>query len=377
MPGDAARRPLVAVTPGDPAGIGPEIACLALLGPDAPALYAACRPLVLADPRILARAHAACVGAGRLRAGEGTCSAGEPPPFRVVEAPAAGGYEAGRVDVLPAGACDPADAPWGRVSAAAGRAAAGALRRACDLALAAGVDALATGPIHKVSLRAAGVPHIGHTEMLAEWTGSGRPETVFRVPRPGGAPPWFIFFLTRHVPLLAAITGLTAAGAEAGILRAAEALERLTRGAGGRGAGGRGAGGRGAATRLAVAALNPHAGEDGLLGTEDRDILAPAVKRARASPAWAAGVAVEGPVPADAVFHLAASGRCDGVLALYHDQGHIAAKTADFYGTVSLTLGLPFLRTSVDHGTAFDIAGTGRADPRSLVEAIRAAAEYA
>lgn len=347
-------RPLVAVTPGDPAGVGPELACLALLGPDGPGLYAACRPLVLADPRILERAYRACLTAGRLRAPAGAQAPGAALPFRLVEDPATGGYTCGTVDVLPAGRCDPAEAPWGRVAAAAGRAAADALRRACDLALAGAVDALATGPIHKVALRAAGIPHLGHTELLAAWTGAARPETVFRVPRPGGGPPWFIFFLTRHVPLAEAVGSLTVEGVVAGIASAAAGLRRLSRGSG---------------ARLALAALNPHAGEDGLLGHEERDVLEPAVARARAQ-----GIAVDGPVPADAVFPQAAAGRFDGVLALYHDQGHIAAKAFDLYGTVSLTLGLPFLRTSVDHGTAFDLAGTGRANPRSLVEAIRAAA---
>ncbi len=126
------------------------------------------------------------------------------------------------------------------------------------------------------------------------------------------------------------------------------------------------------APRLAVAALNPHGGEDGLFGREEIEVLIPAVERARAS-----GCNVHGPVPADSVFHQCLAGKYDGVLSLYHDQGHIAAKTLDFHGTVSLSMGLEFLRTSVDHGTAFDIAGQGVADARGMVAAVMAAARYA
>ena len=123
---------------------------------------------------------------------------------------------------------------------------------------------------------------------------------------------------------------------------------------------------------LAVAALNPHGGEDGLFGREEMDAIAPAIAAARAR-----GMQVSGPVPADSVFHMARLGRYDAVLSLYHDQGHIAAKMLDFDKTVSVTLGLPILRTSVDHGTAFDIAGTGKASAVSMIEAIKVAAEYA
>jgi 4-hydroxythreonine-4-phosphate dehydrogenase len=165
-----------------------------------------------------------------------------------------------------------------------------------------------------------------------------------------------IFFLTRHLPFQEVAGAITPAGLAAAFPLCLRYLRHLGIDQ----------------PRLAVAALNPHGGEQGLFGTEEMAIIAPAVAAAQAQ-----GLQVAGPVPADAVFHQAAQGRYDGVLALYHDQGHIAAKTLDFHGTVSLTMGLHFLRTSVDHGTALDIAGRGVAEPRGMVSALKAGARYA
>ena len=165
-----------------------------------------------------------------------------------------------------------------------------------------------------------------------------------------------IFFLTRHVSLAEACRQITQDRVAKGIDKCIKALHQLGIDQ----------------PHLAVAALNPHGGEDGLFGREEMDAMQPAIAAARAR-----GMRVSGPVPADLVFHMARIGRYDAVLSLYHDQGHIAAKMMDFEKTVSVTLGLPILRTSVDHGTAFDIAGTGKASAVSMVEAVRVAAEYA
>jgi 4-hydroxythreonine-4-phosphate dehydrogenase len=165
-----------------------------------------------------------------------------------------------------------------------------------------------------------------------------------------------IFFLTRHLSLRDAIDALTEERVHGGIVRVNELLGDLGVDA----------------PRIALAALNPHAGEGGMMGDEEIRVLKPAVERAREE-----GIDVAGPVPADAVFHQGHEGRFDGVIALYHDQGHIASKTLDFFGTVSATLGLPVIRTSVDHGTAFDLAGRFEADARGQVNALRVAAELA
>jgi len=230
----------------------------------------------------------------------------------------------------------------------AGRAAGQAIERAIRLAQAGEIDAIATAPLNKEALWAAGYPYPGHTEMLAELTQSRESLTMFVI----GA--LRIFFLTRHLSLRDAIDQVTRK-------RIAETLGVMAQVLAGLGL---------AAPRIVVAALNPHAGEGGKMGQEEIVEITPGIEDARR-----AGLDVSGPIPADSVFHLAADGRFDAVLSLYHDQGHVAAKMSDFYKTVSVTTGLPFVRTSVDHGTAFDIAGKGVASAVSMVEAIRVAAE--
>jgi 4-hydroxythreonine-4-phosphate dehydrogenase len=208
-----------------------------------------------------------------------------------------------------------------------------------------------TAQINTESLNAAGVPYIGHTEMLADLTDAEQEMTMFAVENVK------IFFLTRHLSLAEACRQIGDPDFVLnGIRRSYSSLCRLT----------------GGTPKLAVAGLNPHAGEGGLLGTEEIDSIRPAVERAKAE-----GMDVVGPIPADSVFHFARKGAYDAVLSLYHDQGHIAAKMIDFEKTVSITLGLPILRTSVDHGTAFDIAGRNLASPVSMMEAIRTAVAYA
>ena len=195
--------------------------------------------------------------------------------------------------------------------------------------------ALATAPINKESFRAAGVPYLDHTAALQGLTGAPSVLTLFVTGE------LRVFFATRHLPFREIAQNVNKANLTAFTRDAAKQMQRLGF----------------PKPRLAVAALNPHGGEHGMFGDEELREIGPAVEELRSE-----GLDVQGPIPADSVFHLALSGNYDAVISLYHDQGHIATKTLDFYRTVSLTLGLPFLRTSVDHGTAFDLAGTGKAN---------------
>jgi 4-hydroxythreonine-4-phosphate dehydrogenase len=315
------NRPIIAITLGDPASVGPEVVVKALA---TGRLHEGCVPVVVGDHRFVRRAlgttDLALEVATIARPGD---AMGEPGRVEVVDVPAYG------VDGI----------EWRKVQAPAGRAAFESIRVAVDLARAREVDAVATAPVNKEAFRAAGVTQIGHTEIFGEMTGTPDPLTLFEVKG------LRVFFLSRHLSLAEAVRRVTADRTLDALRRAAAALGTLGV----------------PAARLAVAALNPHAGE-----------LVPAVARAREE-----GIDAHGPLPADSVFWHAARGRFDAVLSLYHDQGHVAAKMLDFERTVSITCGLPFLRTSVDHGTAFDIAGTGRASEVSMVEAVRAAARYA
>lgn len=239
---------------------------------------------------------------------------------------------------------------YGKVSAMCGQAAYDYIEKSIDLANSHKVDAVATTPINKESLHAAKVPFIGHTEIFAKLTDTEDPLTMFET---NGLR---VFFLSRHLSLRDAIDAVTKERIENYVPRCLKALEKLgvTEGT------------------MAVAGLNPHCGEHGLFGTEEVNEITPAVEELKKQ-----GYPVTGPIGADSVFHQAALGKYNSVLSLYHDQGHIATKTLDFDKTISITNGMPILRTSVDHGTAFDIAGTGKAGEVSMIEAIRLAAKYA
>jgi len=328
---DQADRPIVALTVGDPAGIGPEIVVKALTDP---VMYERMRPLVFADRAVLVQTLD-MLGASM--------------DLHEVQTPSEGHFRTGCIDFIEAGVLREPIA-YGEVSAAGGKAGYTYLNRAIDAALAGEVDALATAPLNKESLQAAKLPYIDHTAVLKARAAVHEPMTLFLVKN------LKIFFLTRHVSFRAIPAEITPELLRQTLPLCDLYLRQLGI----------------EAPTLAVAALNPHGGEQGLFGHEEVEILGPAVAAAQAQ-----GLRVKGPVPADSVFHQALEGRYDGVLSLYHDQGHIAAKTLDFHGTVSLTMGLKFLRTSVDHGTAFDIAGRGIAAPRGMVEAMRAAAQYA
>lgn len=326
------HKPIIAVPMGDPAGVGPEIIIKALQDRK---VQMAARVLIVGDRAVLEQAMTFCKS--RLA-------------IEVVEKAAQGCYAEGAITLLDMANVDVKTLRIGQVQAQAGKAAFAYLEKATQLALAQEVDAIATTPINKESLRAADVPHIGHTEMLEELTATKNPLTMFQV---------FdlrVFFLTRHVSLRRACDLVTEASVYEFIQRCVKALEVL-----------------GVQNpSIAVAGLNPHSGEHGLFGDEEVNEIEPAVKRAQAD-----GVRVVGPVPADSVFHFGLKGRYDAVLSLYHDQGHIATKMVDFERTISITNNMPFLRTSVDHGTAFDIAGSGSVSEVSMVEAICLAALYA
>jgi 4-hydroxythreonine-4-phosphate dehydrogenase len=235
----------------------------------------------------------------------------------------------------------------GCVSAAAGQAAYEAVVAAVRDAQAGAIDAIATGPVNKAAFAAAGLPWKGHTDLLAHLTGAPRVAMMFH------AEALRVVLATVHVALRDVPALLTRDLLEGVIGLTASSLPRFGI----------------PAPRLALAGLNPHAGEDGLMGTEERDVLTPAVAACRGR-----GIDVAGPFPGDTVFVRAVQGEFDAVVACYHDQGLIPVKMAAFGRAVNVTLGLPIVRTSVDHGTAFDIAGRGVADPSSLVEAIKLAA---
>jgi 4-hydroxythreonine-4-phosphate dehydrogenase len=320
--------PVLALTLGDPAGIGPEIVARTLAEP------LGGRGLAVGDARALRRAVDVCALAVRVR------------PIGAVDEAR---FESGVIDVLDQGVLT-SDPEWGQVSAEAGKAAIAAVEAATAAAVDGAVDAVVTAPINKEAIWAAGSKHLGHTEMLAELTGAARVQTMFVVHD------LKIFFTTRHASLRAALDGVTRESVAEAIAEAWKALGVLGH----------------SQPRLAVAALNPHGGEGGTFGSEEIEHIAPACVAARR-----AGMPVTGPVPADSVFHQGLQGRYDAVLSHFHDQGHIAAKTVDFEGAITVTMGLPIIRTSVDHGTAFDIAGTGTASHRGMLAATRAAAAFA
>ncbi|MEW6226821.1 MAG: 4-hydroxythreonine-4-phosphate dehydrogenase PdxA [Bacillota bacterium] len=325
-------RPIIGITMGDPAGIGPEILVKALANRE---MYEVSRPVVIGEPTILRRI------ASILRIDIG---------FNLIIQPSNGKFELGTVDLVPVVCHGVETLKFGQVQAIAGRIAFECIRTSVDLGMGGWVDAVATAPINKESIRAAGIPFVGHTEMYADMTSAKYALTMFTVKG------LRVFFLTRHLSLLNAIRAITAERIHETLKQIRHALHTLGI----------------SNPKIAVAGLNPHSGEGGLFGDEEIRIIAPAIEQARIS-----GIDVVGPVAADSVFHLGLQGRWDAILSLYHDQGHIATKTLDFERTVSITLGLPFLRTSVDHGTAFDIAGQGVASQVSMEEAIRVAAEYA
>jgi 4-hydroxythreonine-4-phosphate dehydrogenase len=286
------RLPRIALTAGDPAGIGPEITARAAADPR---VLAACEPIVYGPP-------------------------------------------------------ESARFPAGVLSAEAARVAYDAIVRAVDDAQRGDVSAIATAPINKEALRMAGFPWNGHTDLLAHLTGAPAVAMMFH------SEALRVVLATIHIALAEVPRALTAASLEATIALVARELPRFGV----------------ARPRIAVAGLNPHAGEHGLFGREEETAITPAIAASRAR-----GIDVAGPFPGDTIFVRARRGEFDVVVACYHDQGLIPVKLLAFGQAVNVTLGLPIVRTSVDHGTAFDIAGKGVADPESMIAAVLLAAKLA
>jgi 4-hydroxythreonine-4-phosphate dehydrogenase len=319
-------RPLLAITMGDPAGIGPEVILRALTHDD---VYARARPLVIGDRQTLARA-ASWVDAQSLA-------------YDIVTDPAAGAYEAGTVTLTDLENAPIAAYELGQVSAVAGKAAVEYVFLACDLALEGRVDAVVTAPLNKAAMHQAGFIYPGHTELLAERTHAEKVSMLLV------GPTLRVVHVSTHVALGEAIRRVTKE-------RVGDVIEIAHQSCLALGI---------AKPRIAVAGLNPHASEGGLFGTQEADEIIPAIEDARAR-----GLDVSDPQPPDTVFLRASRGTWDIVVAMYHDQGHIPMKLLAFDSGVNVSIGLPILRTSVDHGTAFDIAGTGKASEESMLAAI-------
>lgn len=326
------NRPIIAITMGDPAGIGPEIIMRSLAHGE---VYARCRPLVVGNVARLRQA--------------GTI-VGSTLDLRSVSRPADARFHPGTVDVLDLDVV-PADLPFGQVSAQAGEAAYRFIERACALVVAGEADAICTAPISKEALHAAGHRYPGHTELLAHLTGT--PEVSMMLT----APKLRVIHVTTHIGLIDAIARIEPGLVERTIARGHATLVKAGI----------------VNPKIGVCAINPHAGENGLFGYgEEEQKIAPAIHACQDK-----GWAVEGPLPADTLFFRAGRGDFDLVVAMYHDQGHGPIKVLGIEAGVNITVGLPVVRTSVDHGTAFDIAGTGVADERSLLEALRQAVDLA
>lgn len=328
------QLPVIAVTMGDSAGIGPEIIAKALLRPE---VYTLCRPFIIGDRLPMERELAALGYLDRLKIVKQVADCdwstkeGE---IRLLDLSC--------LSVLPA---------YGKLSAEAGNASYRYVEEAVRLGLARQIDAICTAPLNKEAMQMGGHRYPGHTEILASLCGVEDYAMML------AAPSLRVIHVTTHVGLLDAIAQITPQRVYRVLRLAFDTLQR----------------GGIAAPRIAVCGINPHAGEGGLFGRgEEESQIIPGVERARSE-----GIDAVGPLPADTLFYRAVRGDFDVVAAMYHDQGHGPVKVLGLEAGVNITVGLPIVRTSVDHGTAFDIAGTGRADDASLLAALRHAAELA
>ena len=324
-------RTKIAIPMGDPAGVGPEIVVKTAVSKE---ILDLCDLVVIGDKNILEKAIEICQVNLKIHT------------IKNVEE---GKYEKGILNVIDLENVDMNTLEYGQVQGMCGKAAFEYIKKCVELAMEHKVDAIATTPINKESLKAGNVNYIGHTEILGDLSNSRDPLTMFEVDN------MRVFFLTRHMSLRKACDAITKERVLEYIERCTKALKQL-----------------GVSGKMAVAGLNPHSGEHGLFGDEEVKEITPAIEEAQKL-----GYDVVGPVGADSVFHQALQGRYAAVLSLYHDQGHIATKTYDFERTIAITLDMPFLRTSVDHGTAFDIAGKGIVSAVSMIEAVKLAAKYA
>ncbi len=322
------RKPLIVITMGDPAGVGPEIIAKVI---DSGELSGLCRPVVIGDAAVMKK----IVEDLRLSVGiRAITSLGDADP------------QPGRLDVLSLNLVNLSSHRWGSPDASSGVAVVAYIKRAVELTLSGAADAIVTAPISKAMMNAAGYHYAGHTELLADLTHTAEYGMLFV----GGG--LRVILATIHVALKD-VPGLINTGSLLKTLRLAHLAMRsfgIER------------------PRIGVAALNPHAGEGGLFGNEEQDLLLPAVIKARAE-----GINASDPMPADTLFYKARNNYFDIVVAMYHDQGLAPLKMIAFGNAVNVTVGLPIIRTSVDHGTAYDIAGKGCADPASLLEALKLA----
>ena len=324
-------RTKIAIPMGDPAGVGPEIVVKTAVSKE---ILDLCDLVVIGDKKVLEKATEICQVDLKIHT------------IKNIEE---GKYEKGILNVIDLENVDMNTLEYGQVQGMCGKAAFEYIKKCVELAMEHKVDAIATTPINKESLKAGNVNYIGHTEILGDLSNSRDPLTMFEVDN------MRVFFLTRHMSLRRACDAITKERVLEYIERCTKALKQL-----------------GVSGKMAVAGLNPHSGEHGLFGDEEVKEITPAIEEAQKL-----GYDVVGPVGADSVFHQALQGRYAAVLSLYHDQGHIATKTYDFERTIAITLDMPFLRTSVDHGTAFDIAGKGIVSAVSMIEAVKLAAKYA
>lgn len=337
------QRPLIGISVGDPAGIGPEITAKALAEPG---IYDLCRPLVVAESVMMRNASA---------------FSGLSQEIHAVSRPEEGLYRPGTLDVLDLKNIDGNAICHKTISAEAGQACYDYIAKVIELAMAGSIDATVTGPIHKEAIAAAGIKHAGHTEIYGELTGTKDYAMMLAHEN------FRVIHVSTHVALRVACDRVKKERVLAVIRLAHDTLRKLDF----------------EKPRIGVCGLNPHAGENGLFGREEIEEIEPAIAQARAE-----GMVVDGPIPGDTVFSKMKGGQYDIVVVMYHDQGHIPTKLQGFqydhktgqWGSitgVNITTGLPIIRVSVDHGTAFGKAGEGRANSESMVEAIRIAAQLA
>ena len=326
-------KPVIAITIGDPSGIGPEIILKALKNKE---VYERCRPVVIGSIPALQRAQSA-INDTRLG-------------FGLIQNPSEARYEFGTVNVVECGEYDLSTLVWGKEQAIAGRMAMDAINKSIELGMAGQIDAVNTAPINKVAIKMLGVKQAGHTEIYQDGTGAPYVLTLF------DGFNMRVFHLSRHISLINAIRYATKENVVNDLRRIHQELSALGI----------------QQPSIAVAGINPHCGEGGLFGDEEIKQIIPAIEAAQAE-----GINAIGPVPPDTLFARGKKGEWDAILAMYHDQGHIPCKTLSLERTVSVTLGLPFIRCSVDHGTAFDIAGKGIATDLSMMTALDATIRYA
>lgn len=326
------NKPLIAITMGDAAGIGPEIIVKAFADGH---LRSICRPVVIGSAKVLIRAKQ-FLGAKPLTI-VARKSIEEAKFFKET------------MDVIDLENLNIADISVGKISPAGGKAAVEYLDKAIDLALEKKVDAITTAPLNKAAVNAARIPFEGHTQHLARRTGTKEYGMMFV------SDLFWMILVTTHIPLKKVPSKIN----RKSILRTIKLAHKALKDAGKQ------------KPRIGVAGLNPHAGENDIFGKEDRHQILPAIIEARKL-----GINATGPVSPDAIFNLAQRGMFDIVVAMYHDQGLIPLKLLSFGKSVNVTVGLPIIRTSVDHGTGFDIAGKGMANPSSLIEAIKVAALF-